>query len=198
MRFKEKPVAQETGWECSSANQRGGCPVQSERSWAISSNPGPQLFQSNGGPLPAIGRVVQFNHMRLQRAGCSAPCRRRAGCAGRARTKAQRSSSRKRRSTCQLYLAEHSRYPQRQPLRTSAASARRGPNRSRCRSRLLPTTRMGASGAPAGLGAKWGRGSRCHGPHGWRIPPSGYIHSPLAARDPPANYQNHKDTKTQA
>lgn len=87
------------------------CSVQSERSWAISSNPGPWLFQSNRRwpSAPPIGGGVQFGHMRLQRAGCSAPCRRRAGCAGRARTRAQRSSSRKRRSTCQLYLAEHSR-----------------------------------------------------------------------------------------
>ena len=67
------------------------------------------VVHQTGTPPPTIGVVVQFGHMRLQRAGCSAPCRRKAGCAGRARTKAQRSSSRKRRSTCQLYLAEHSR-----------------------------------------------------------------------------------------
>lgn len=60
------------------------------------------------GSAPAR-RLLQSGHMRTQRAGCSAPCRRRAGCAGRARTSAQRSSSRKSRSTCQLYLAEHSR-----------------------------------------------------------------------------------------
>lgn len=55
VKFKEKPVAQETGWERSSANHGGGCPVQSERSWAISSNPGPRLFQLTRRLLPPQG-----------------------------------------------------------------------------------------------------------------------------------------------
>lgn len=84
--------------------------------------------------------------MMVQRFLCRAPCRRIEVWFWRMpRATAMPSSSLKRRTTCQLNLAEHSTYPHFQVFFTRTDTALRGMKRCRCRSLLLPTTRIGTS-----------------------------------------------------
>lgn len=87
-----------------------------------------------------------LGHMMVQRFLCRAPWRRIEVWFWRMpRATAIPSSSLKRRTTCQLNLAEHSTYPHFQVFFTRTDTALRGMKRCRCRSLLLPTTRIGTS-----------------------------------------------------
>lgn len=84
--------------------------------------------------------------MMVQRFLCRAPCRRiEVWLWRKPRATAIPSSSLKRRTTCQLNLAEHSTYPHFQVFFTRTDTALRGMKRCLCRSLLLPTTRIGTS-----------------------------------------------------